>query len=166
MMCCNCTWAPGGNPEACQPFISSKQCSKQSCSSGRNCICSCSNAQLLLEERWSTAHHLLYLSDAVWRSDFCSLSYMDISFLTARPCCKSAMENVEMACLGPGSRLAQIVEWCGGEDFDGALVLDECHVRCWPLSLLRLHPIVILCVPEIPALAGVDPSGLHSYERL
>ena len=29
---------------------------------------------------------------------------------------------------GPGSRLAQIVDWCGGEAFDGALVLDECHV--------------------------------------
>ena len=32
------------------------------------------------------------------------------------------------AVAGPGSRLAQIVDWCGGEAFDGALVLDECHV--------------------------------------
>ena len=38
-------------------------------------------------------------------------------------------------CSGPGSRLAQIVEWCGGEAFDGALVLDECHVRCCTQSL-------------------------------
>ena len=33
------------------------------------------------------------------------------------------------AIAGPGSRLEQIVDWCGGEAFDGALVLDECHVR-------------------------------------
>ena len=32
------------------------------------------------------------------------------------------------AVAGPGSRLEQIVDWCGGEAFDGALVLDECHV--------------------------------------
>ena len=34
-----------------------------------------------------------------------------------------------MCWTGPGSRLAQIVEWCGGEGFDGAIVFDECH-RC------------------------------------
>eukprot|EP00198_Chlamydomonas_reinhardtii_P003137 XP_001692473.1 predicted protein [Chlamydomonas reinhardtii] len=28
---------------------------------------------------------------------------------------------------GDGSRLAQLVEWCGGAAFDGLLVLDECH---------------------------------------
>ena len=28
---------------------------------------------------------------------------------------------------GAGSRLQQIVEWLGGETFDGALVFDECH---------------------------------------
>lgn len=29
---------------------------------------------------------------------------------------------------GPGgSRLDQIVQWCGGKHFDGAIVLDECH---------------------------------------
>ena len=25
------------------------------------------------------------------------------------------------------SRLQQLVDWCGGEDFDGCLVFDECH---------------------------------------
>jgi len=29
--------------------------------------------------------------------------------------------------LGEGSRLQQIVEWLGGESFEGALVFDECH---------------------------------------
>jgi len=28
---------------------------------------------------------------------------------------------------GKKSRADQIVEWCGGEAFDGALILDECH---------------------------------------
>ena len=32
---------------------------------------------------------------------------------------------------GRGSRLEQIVEWCGGEAFDGAIVFDECH-KCRP----------------------------------
>lgn len=25
------------------------------------------------------------------------------------------------------SRLKQLIEWCGGEAFDGCLVFDECH---------------------------------------
>lgn len=32
-----------------------------------------------------------------------------------------------MWCAADGSRLSQIVEWLGGEQFDGALVFDECH---------------------------------------
>ena len=38
-----------------------------------------------------------------------------------------SLSNLSWA--GPGSRLAKIVEWCGGEHFDGAIVFDECH-RC------------------------------------
>jgi hypothetical protein len=29
------------------------------------------------------------------------------------------------------SRLQQLVEWVGGADFDGAVVLDECHKGGW-----------------------------------
>ena len=33
--------------------------------------------------------------------------------------------------VGPGTksrtRLQQIIDWCGGEQFDGCLVFDECH---------------------------------------
>ena len=25
------------------------------------------------------------------------------------------------------SRLKQLIDWCGGETFDGCLVFDECH---------------------------------------
>jgi hypothetical protein len=35
--------------------------------------------------------------------------------------------DVRMWRAGEGSRLAQLVEWCGGEGFEGLLVLDECH---------------------------------------
>jgi hypothetical protein len=29
--------------------------------------------------------------------------------------------------VGSGSRLQQIVDWCGADTFEGALILDECH---------------------------------------
>ena len=28
---------------------------------------------------------------------------------------------------GRHSRLQQLVEWCGGKQFDGCLIFDECH---------------------------------------
>ena len=35
--------------------------------------------------------------------------------------------KVICCCAGAGSRLQQIVEWLGGDAFEGALVFDECH---------------------------------------
>ena len=39
--------------------------------------------------------------------------------------------NVASGCLYLGSgkqtRLQQLVNWCGGDTFDGCLIFDECH---------------------------------------
>lgn len=32
--------------------------------------------------------------------------------------------------VGEKTRLDQVVEWCGGEEFDGLLMFDECHKVC------------------------------------
>ena len=36
-------------------------------------------------------------------------------------------------------RLDQLVNWCGGQDFDGCLVFDECHKakHFVPVSVIR-----------------------------
>ncbi len=93
------------------------------------CACRCSCADLPCEEVLHRANHISLLNAV--QQTFC------------------------VACSGPGSRLAQIVEWCGGEAFDGALVLDECHVCFCPL-LLHLQfcqasrPCAV-CFPRTPA---------------
>ena len=43
-------------------------------------------------------------------------------------CCR---KDFRLMHAGRGSRLEQIVDWCGGEAFDGAIVFDECH-KCGP----------------------------------
>ena len=38
------------------------------------------------------------------------------------------------------SRLQQLVDWCGGADFEGCLVFDECH------KAKNFNPVSVFCV--------------------
>ncbi len=72
------------------------------------------------------------------------------------------------AVAGPGSRLEQIVDWCGGEAFDGALVLDECHVGTgspfhrlavlnpWKLAWKTACNIPIVYIDVLSELTGLS----------
>ena len=47
------------------------------------------------------------------------------------------------------SRLQQLIDWCGGEQFNGCLIFDECHKakHFVPVSaLLRSEPLVLFFV--------------------
>ena len=43
---------------------------------------------------------------------------------------------------GRQSRLQQLIDWCGGEKFDGCLIFDECHKakHFIPVSLKYSQP--------------------------
>ena len=45
------------------------------------------------------------------------------------------------------SRLQQLIDWCGGEKFEGCLVFDECHKakNFIPVSSMHLYLDTCLC---------------------
>jgi hypothetical protein len=59
------------------------------------------------------------------------LHHCELFLLRRRDLCAGVLFSTYTTLVGPGSksrtRLQQIIDWCGGEQFDGCLVFDECH---------------------------------------
>ena len=58
-----------------------------------------------------------------------------------------------------GTRLDQLIDWCGGEEFDGLILLDECE-----LFFTRLREVELACSPA-PSHHGLVPRRLFSFLR-
>lgn len=66
------------------------------------------------------------------------------------------------------SRLQQLINWCGGKDFDGCLIFDECHKakNFVPVSQISFLPGLAYCGSRIHWLRfcrGVRPHQMGPF---